>query len=119
MSISWSGQDSICPFCYIGKRKLEQALELARERGLSASFDVEFKPFLLDPTLRTNAPVVKRERYREKFGAARAPKMEEAMKERGKDVGIDFSFGGNMRQTTEFVFCLENVPDNMLNKHCN
>lgn len=96
-------QDSICPFCYIGKRKLERSFTLARERGVPATFEVEFKPFLLDPTLRSDTPVVKRQRYREKFGAERVPKMEEAMKERGKEVGINFSYGGLVRQTTECV----------------
>ena len=96
-------QDSICPFCYIGKRKLERAIELARARELPVTFDVEFKPFLLDPTLREDVPVDKQARYVEKFGAARAPKMHEAMKERGKAIGIDFSFGGKLRQTTEYV----------------
>jgi predicted DsbA family dithiol-disulfide isomerase len=47
--------DSICPFCFIGKRKLDRALETfkASEDGKESGvdFDVEFKPFLLDPSL--------------------------------------------------------------------
>ena len=46
--------DSICPFCFIGKRKLDRALEITKEKdfGKELDFDVEFKPFLLDPTIR-------------------------------------------------------------------
>ena len=45
--------DSICPFCFIGKRKLDRAIQLTKEKefGNDLDFDVEFKPFLLDPTL--------------------------------------------------------------------
>lgn len=42
----WS--DILCPFCYIGKRKLELALE---ELGLSDSAQVEWKSFQLNPDL--------------------------------------------------------------------
>ena len=44
-------QDSICPFCFIGKRKLDRAIEISKERGMNIDFDVQFHPFLLDPTL--------------------------------------------------------------------
>ncbi len=40
----WS--DFVCPFCYIGKRNLEKALEQIDNRH---SIEVEFKSFQLDP----------------------------------------------------------------------
>ncbi len=47
-------QDSICPFCFIGKRKLERALDIANnEKGLNLKLNIQYHPFLLDPTLTT------------------------------------------------------------------
>lgn len=40
--------DVVCPWCYIGKRRLEKAMELAAERF---EFDVEFYPFELNPDM--------------------------------------------------------------------
>ncbi|KLO18296.1 thioredoxin-like protein [Schizopora paradoxa] len=94
--------DSICPFCFLGKRKLERAVEIANnEKGLNVKLDIQYHPFLLDPTLTTDKPVDKRERYYEKFGKERFVQMENMMKERGKEVGINFSYGGKLRQTTD------------------
>ncbi|KAL5505026.1 hypothetical protein ACEPAH_7689 [Sanghuangporus vaninii] len=93
--------DSICPFCFIGKRKLDRAIEIAKERGMNAEFGVEFHPFLLDPTLREDEPEDKRERYNRKFGKERFEGMEKTMIQRGKQVGINFSYGGKVRQTTD------------------
>ncbi|EJD07845.1 thioredoxin-like protein [Fomitiporia mediterranea MF3/22] len=93
--------DSICPFCFIGKRKLDRAIEMAKEKGLNADFEVEFLPFLLDPTLKEDEPVSKKLRYEQKFGKERFDSMEAAMIERGKLNGINFSYGGNVRQTTD------------------
>ncbi|KAL5483569.1 hypothetical protein ACEPAI_8801 [Sanghuangporus weigelae] len=93
--------DSICPFCFIGKRKLDRAIEIAKERGMNAEFGVEFHPFLLDPTLREDEPEDKRERYHRKFGKERFEGMEKMMIQRGKQVGINFSYEGKVRQTTD------------------
>lgn len=38
--------DVVCPWCYIGKRRLQRALELASDRF---DFDVEYFPFELNP----------------------------------------------------------------------
>ncbi|PAV18071.1 thioredoxin [Pyrrhoderma noxium] len=93
--------DSICPFCYIGKRKLDRAIDIAKEKGLKLEFDVQFHPFLLDPTLTEDNPVNKRSRYAEKFGKERSVTLEKMMIERGKQSGINFSYGGDVRQTTK------------------
>ena len=45
----WS--DIACPFCYIGKRKLEKAIKKLPE---SSSIQIEWKSFQLNPDLETN-----------------------------------------------------------------
>jgi predicted DsbA family dithiol-disulfide isomerase len=44
----WS--DVVCPFCYIGKRRLEKAI---REMGLENEVELIWKSFLLDPQAPT------------------------------------------------------------------
>jgi predicted DsbA family dithiol-disulfide isomerase len=80
--------DDSGPFCFIGYKNLNTAILKAQSQGIPFQYDLEFKPFLLDPTLGSE-PVVKRQRYEEKFGANRQAAMEKAMIERGKAVGID------------------------------
>ncbi|KAF8208160.1 thioredoxin-like protein [Mycena galopus ATCC 62051] len=94
--------DSICPFCYLGYKQITLAIEAAKKENLPLDFQLRFKPFLLDPTLPMAPPVEKRKRFAEKFGgAARVEAMEKQMVARGKTVGIDFSYGGLIRQTTD------------------
>ncbi|KAJ6518918.1 thioredoxin-like protein [Mycena sanguinolenta] len=94
--------DSICPFCYLGFRQITLAMEQAKKENLNLDFKLRFKPFLLDPSLPTAQPVNKRERYAAKFGgAARVEAMEKQMMARGRTVGIEFSYGGSVRQTTD------------------
>ncbi|MFB7352226.1 DsbA family protein, partial [Bacillus thuringiensis] len=44
----WS--DYVCPFCYIGKKQLEQAIE---DTGLGGQVELVYKSYQLDP----NTPV--------------------------------------------------------------
>jgi predicted DsbA family dithiol-disulfide isomerase len=45
----WS--DIMCPFCYIGKRRLEGAL---RELGMEDEVEISWKSFLLNPDMKTD-----------------------------------------------------------------
>lgn len=45
----WS--DVMCPFCYIGKRRLERALE---DTGLTEEVNIVWKSFLLNPEMKTD-----------------------------------------------------------------
>ncbi len=79
--------DAICPWCYIGKRKLEQALATLEGEGLR--FVVRWNPFQLNPDM----PKEGRDRtaYRiAKFGAERAAELDIRIKEAAQEVGLDF-----------------------------
>lgn len=79
--------DAICPWCYIGKRKLEQALAALDGEGLR--FSVRWNPFQLNPDM----PKEGRDRtaYRiAKFGAERAAELDVRIKEAAAEVGLDF-----------------------------
>jgi len=90
--------DVVCPWCYIGKRKLETALaELeAREPGLSIIR--RWHPFQLNPDLPREG--IARAAYLEaKFGGkARAGEIYARVRAAGADVGIPFDFDRIDRQ---------------------
>ena len=80
--------DAICPWCYIGKRRLERALATLEAEGLR--FSVHWNPFQLNPDM----PREGRDRaaYRAwKFGGAeRAHEADERVAEAARRVGLVF-----------------------------
>ena len=81
--------DVVCPWCYIGKRRLEKALELLKDE-----FEVEVRwlPFQLNPDLPAEG--IPRADYRKaKFGSLeRSQQMDARVIAEGKGEGIDFAF---------------------------
>jgi predicted DsbA family dithiol-disulfide isomerase len=80
--------DTVCPWCYIGKRRLERALSLRPQ----IEFDVRWRPFQLDPA--TPVEGVDRKTYIErKFGSSEKIKpIHAALLKAGEDEGIPFAF---------------------------
>jgi predicted DsbA family dithiol-disulfide isomerase len=80
--------DTICPWCYIGKRRLERALRLRPH----IAFDVRWRPFQLDPS--TPAQGVDRKTYIErKFGSSENVRpIHAALIQAGEAEGIPFAF---------------------------
>ncbi|KAH8664458.1 thioredoxin-like protein [Xylariales sp. PMI_506] len=94
--------DSVCPWCYVGKRRLEAGIAAYRaaHAGRGDTFSVSWHPFYLQP----DAPAVgvdKRTRYRERFGDAKAEAIFERLAGVGDEVGIKFSFGGKTGHTRD------------------
>jgi len=85
----WS--DIICPFCYIGKRKFEQALEKFPGKD---KVRVEWKSFLLDPHMKGEQGKNIHETLAEKKGWTKeyAQRMNEHVAEMAKQVGLNFQF---------------------------
>jgi predicted DsbA family dithiol-disulfide isomerase len=81
--------DVVCPWCYIGKRRLEKALELLKPE---LEVEVRWLPFQLNPDLP--AAGIPRADYRKaKFGSLeRSKQMDARVIEEGKGEGIDFAF---------------------------
>jgi predicted DsbA family dithiol-disulfide isomerase len=80
--------DTVCPWCFIGKRRLERALEARPE--VRARFS--WQPFLLNPELPLEG--TDRSLYLErKFGGRqRIERMYEALGAAGKNEGVSFAF---------------------------
>lgn len=79
--------DVICPWCYIGKRRLEKAI--ARHGG---SVTVHWLPFQLNPSMPKEG--ISRREYRTgKFGSwERSQELDARVAAEGKAEGIDFAF---------------------------
>src|SRR5262245_32079128 len=81
--------DAICPWCYVGKRRLEQALQLLNG---ARSFKVTWRPFQLNPDMPKDG--IERREYRmRKFGSwERSLQLDAQLTEVGKSVGIPFRY---------------------------
>lgn len=96
----WS--DYVCPFCYMGKRKLEEALDSFPQKD---QIDIEFKSFQLDP----NTPSYSDsgpgfyEGTAAKYGGTveQVKQMMAGIVEQAKSVGLDFRFE-TMKPTNTF-----------------
>ncbi len=79
--------DTICPWCYIGKRRFERA-----KAGRPAELAVEWRPFQLNPDMPAEG--VDRTRYLvAKFGSEeRVSEIFEAIEQAGESEGIKFVF---------------------------
>jgi predicted DsbA family dithiol-disulfide isomerase len=79
--------DSICPWCYIGKRRLEGALKLLG----GAAPRVLWKPFQLNPAMPVKG--INRREYRSrKFGSwERSQQLDAQVRAAGEEAGIDFA----------------------------
>jgi predicted DsbA family dithiol-disulfide isomerase len=80
--------DTICPWCFIGKRRLERALAERPQPEL----ELTWRPFQLNPEMPPGG--MERQRYLElKFGGpAGAKQVYDNVRQTGRSEGIDFAF---------------------------
>jgi len=81
--------DVACPWCYVGKRRLEAALK----EWKGTPVEIEWHPFQLDPSIPAEG--LNRTAYlTNKFGDLdRVQEMTDRLVEAGADEGITFNFG--------------------------
>jgi predicted DsbA family dithiol-disulfide isomerase len=90
--------DVVCPWCYIGKRKLEQALSELRAREPGIDLAVRWHPFELNPDLPAEG-IARAEYLEAKFGGEqRASEIYARVRAVGLTVGIAFDFERIARQ---------------------
>ena len=85
--------DVVCPWCYIGKRKLEAALALPGAAGLP-KVEIRWHPFQLNPDMAPDG--ISRKQYLEdKFGGPeRAAEIYARVRAAGKGAGLDLNIDG-------------------------
>ena len=80
--------DTICPWCYIGKKRLDKAIE----KHNHLEFKQTWRPFQLNPSIAPDG-MDRQEYLVSKFGSADAAKtIYDNIYEEGLKVGIDFNF---------------------------
>jgi len=97
--------DVVCPWCFIGKRNLERALETWREKHPDESPTVRWHPFQLNPQLPASG-VPRRQYLENKFGGP----------ERAKEIYARVIAAGN-RAGIEFAFDVIQVQPNTVDAH--
>jgi predicted DsbA family dithiol-disulfide isomerase len=89
--------DVVCPWCYIGKRRLEAALELYRQRRPEAPApQAVFHPFELNPDMPREG-IARADYIAKKFGA-RGNSAHDRLVHAGAPLGIAFAFDRIARQ---------------------
>jgi len=93
----WS--DVVCPWCWIGKRRLQRGLELLGDDA--PEVEIRWHPFLLDPDAGPE-PIPLREAYAAKFGGAeRTEQILASTQATARAEGLPFDFArGQVRVTT-------------------
>jgi predicted DsbA family dithiol-disulfide isomerase len=80
--------DTVCPWCFIGKRRIERAMALRPD----VKFDVTWRPYRLDPSIPREG-VDRRAYLKAKFGdSPRTSAMGDAIRSEGASEGIAFAF---------------------------
>ena len=90
--------DTICPWCYIGKRRFEKALELSGRTDIA----VAWRPFQLNPDMPVEG-MTRDDYVRAKFGGGDRPRqIYQAIAESGREAGIEFQFS-RIRRTPNTI----------------
>ncbi|KAI0161536.1 DSBA-like thioredoxin domain-containing protein [Xylariaceae sp. FL1272] len=105
--------DPVCPWCYIGKKRLDRAIPLYQKvypGGRNDTFTINWQAFYLDPTAPAEG-IPWAQRHEQRFAARRAANASndkgnpdpEALRKRlasiGRAEGIEFSFAGKIGHT--------------------
>lgn len=85
----WS--DIRCPFCYIGKRKFEKALNNFSQKD---KIEVEWKSFELDPSLKTQPGINVYDHFARSKGVSKEKALQthDYVMNTAKETGLNFNF---------------------------
>ncbi len=79
--------DVICPWCFLGKRRLDKAIGMLGD----IKVEVSWRPFFLDPTIPSDG--MSRQAYMEsKFSAERLKTIHDPLIAAGKEDGVPYNF---------------------------
>lgn len=94
----WS--DFVCPFCYIGKRRLEKALN---DFSHKENVTVEYRSYELNPSAEITSTKTMHELIAHKYGISvkKAQAMNENISNEAKEVGLTYHFD-TMQHTNTF-----------------
>ncbi|MSP41911.1 MAG: DsbA family oxidoreductase [Alphaproteobacteria bacterium] len=80
--------DPICPWCYVGKKRMEIAIAARPQMQI----DLAYRVFQLNPDMPREG-MDRKEHMRRKFGESKGPSpIMKALIDAGRELGIDFNF---------------------------
>ncbi len=80
--------DPVCPWCYVGKKRMEIAIAARPEMQI----DLAYRVFQLNPDMPREG-MDRREHLRLKFGESKGPSaVMDALMQAGRELGIEFNF---------------------------
>lgn len=93
----WS--DFACPFCWIGEKRLNDAI---RELGVENEIKITYRAFELDPNAPIKSDGTTKERLAKKYGLSseEAQRRIEAIEKMAKDINIEMNFAGAKHTST-------------------
>jgi len=93
----WS--DYVCPFCYIGKKQLEKAIQ---DTGFEGQVELVYKSYQLDPTTPedTNESIYESLAKKYSMSLDKAKEMTQGVTARAKEVGLNYNFDKMMAENT-------------------
>ena len=90
--------DVVCPWCYIGKRHVEQAIAQWRQKHPDALVNIRWHPFQLNPDLPP-AGTDRKGYLEEKFGGPqRAKEIYARVAAAGRNAGLELNFDSILKQ---------------------
>ena len=93
----WS--DVVCPWCYVGTRRFEEAVERFRAEG-GGEVEIVHRAFELDPTVPAEGMDLAGYLARKFGGAQRLAQVHDRLDHAGSDVDIHFRWEGKRRVNT-------------------
>lgn len=93
----WS--DFACPYCYIGEKRLQDAID---ELGINDDVLIDFRAFELDPGAPKEVTTTTPERFAKKYRLSLedAKKQIQKISDLGKELGIDFRYATTQYSNT-------------------
>ncbi len=89
--------DTVCPWCYIGKRRFD----MAKTERPEIEIDVRWRPYQLDPTIPPEG-YDRREYMDAKFGKNRSKEVGDVIREAAAEAGITLAFEKITRSPNTF-----------------
>ncbi|EKM58227.1 uncharacterized protein PHACADRAFT_252397 [Phanerochaete carnosa HHB-10118-sp] len=91
--------DIICPWCYIGQREMERAIEMCSD--LPIQVEVEYRPYRIYPSLKDGQFLDRCEWFESRFGKDKKEQMERMIMQRAHELGMNIKcMDGIITQTT-------------------
>lgn len=84
--------DVVCPWCFVGLRRLEQAITLVREGQPDFQYVVRWRPFFLNPDTPPEGEPYLPFLIQKFGGRARVEEIWQRIREVGATLGIDYQF---------------------------